>query len=88
MKIYTIGFTKTSAESFFTRLRKVSVKKGIDVRLHNNSQLAGFAKQDDLRYFLEALCRIEYAHFPVLAPTQELFTAYKKQKGAWSDFEK
>ena len=88
MKIFTIGFTKTSAESFFTRLQEAGVKKVIDVRLHNDSQLAGFAKKDDLRYFLDALCGIDYAHLPELAPTQEMFEAYKKQKGEWTDFEK
>jgi uncharacterized protein (DUF488 family) len=86
--IFTIGFTKSSAASFFTRLKEAGVKKVIDVRLHNDSQLAGFAKKDDLRYFLDALCGMEYVHLPELAPTQELFTAYKKQKGEWSDFEK
>lgn len=88
MKVFTIGFTKTSAESFFTRLQEAGVKKVIDVRLHNDSQLAAFAKRDDLRYFLDALCGIEYAHMPELAPTQDLFTTYKKQKGEWRDFEK
>lgn len=88
MKIFTIGFTKTPAESFFTRLQEAGVKKVIDVRLHNDSQLAGFAKKDDLRYFLQALGGIHYAHLPELAPTQELFEAYKKQKGEWSVFEK
>ena len=88
MKIFTIGFTKTSAESFFTRLKEAGVKKVIDIRLHNASQLAGFAKKDDLRYFLDALCRIEYSHLPELAPTQEIFEAYKKHKGEWTDFEK
>ena len=55
MKVFTIGFTKTSAESFFTRLQKAGVKKVVDVRLNNVSQLAGFAKKDDLRYFLRAI---------------------------------
>jgi uncharacterized protein (DUF488 family) len=88
MKIFTIGFTKTSAESFFTRLREAGVKKVIDVRLHNDSQLAGFAKKEDLRYFLDALCGIEYVHMTELAPTEEMFAAYKKQKGEWTVFEK
>lgn len=87
MKVFTIGFTKTSAESFFTRLQKAGVKKIIDVRLNNVSQLAGFAKRDDLRYFLKALCNIEYVHRPELAPTQEILDAYKKQKGQWKDYE-
>jgi uncharacterized protein (DUF488 family) len=88
MKVYTIGFTKTSAESFFTRLQKAGVKKLLDVRLNNVSQLAGFAKKDDLRYFLKAICGIEYAHRPELAPTQEMLDAYKKEGGQWADYEK
>ena len=88
MKIYTIGFTKTSAELFFTRLQKAGVNKVLDVRLNNVSQLAGFAKKNDLRYFLKAICGIEYTHRPELAPTQEILNAYKKEGGQWADYEK
>lgn len=88
MKVFTIGFTKTSAESFFLRLQKAGVKKVLDVRLNNVSQLAGFAKSDDLRYFLKALCGIEYTHLTELAPTKEMLDAYKKKKGQWTDYEK
>lgn len=88
MKVYTIGFTKTSAESFFTRLQKAGVKKVLDVRLNNVSQLAGFAKKNDLRYFLKAIYGIEYVHQPELAPTQALLDAYKKKGGQWADYEK
>ena len=69
MKIFTIGFTKKSAETFFTRLKNAGVKRLIDVRLNNVSQLAGFTKKDDLRYFTKALCNIDYFHLPELAPT-------------------
>jgi len=88
MKIYTIGFTKTSAESFFTRLRKAGVRKLVDVRLNNVSQLAAFAKKDDLAYFLRSICDIPYEHRPELAPTQEMLDVFKKQKGNWSDYER
>lgn len=88
MRVFTIGFTKSSAESFFTRLRQAGVKKVLDVRLNNVSQLAGFAKKDDLRYFLKAIGGIEYAHEPRLAPTQEMLDAYKKAGGDWFDYEK
>lgn len=60
----------------------------VDVRLNNVSQLAGFAKRDDLRYFLQEICDIEYVHEPLLAPTQEMLDRYKKSKGAWSDYER
>lgn len=88
MKLFTIGFTKTSAEGFFTRLQKAGVKRLVDVRLHNVSQLAGFAKRDDLRYFLKAICGIEYVHRPELAPTDDMLDEYKKQGGEWSLYEK
>lgn len=88
MKIFTIGFTKTSAESFFGRLQKAGVKKVLDVRLNNVSQLAGFAKRDDLRYFLRAIGGIDYAHEPKLAPTQEMLDSYKKDGGDWADYER
>jgi uncharacterized protein (DUF488 family) len=84
VKLFTIGFTKTSAEDFFSRLSKAHVKKLIDVRLNNVSQLAGFAKKDDLRYFTKAICGIGYEHLAELAPTQDILDDYKKSKGPWS----
>jgi uncharacterized protein (DUF488 family) len=88
MKIFTIGFTNKKAEKFFENLRKSGVKRVIDVRLNNVSQLAGFSKKDDLQYFLRAIADIDYVHVPDLAPTQELLDAYKKQKGDWSVYAK
>lgn len=87
MKVFTIGFTKKSAREFFTKLRNAQVKRLIDVRLNNVSQLAGFAKREDLRYFLDAICGISYFHIPELAPTQEMLTAYRKGGGDWSAYE-
>jgi uncharacterized protein (DUF488 family) len=87
MKIFTIGFTKKSAQTFFTRIQEAGVKRLVDVRLNNISQLAGFAKREDLRYFARAICDIDYVHVPDLAPTQDLLDAYKKQKGDWSLYE-
>ena len=88
MRIFTIGFTKKSAETFFTRLRNSGAKRLIDVRLNNVSQLAGFTKKDDLRYFTRAICDIEYVHLPLLAPTQDILDAYKKHKGDWNVYER
>ena len=88
VKLFTIGFTKKSAEVFFTKLSKAGVKRVIDIRLNNVSQLAGFAKRDDLRYFLRTICNIDYIHLPELAPTKEILEAYKKNKGDWSVYEK
>jgi uncharacterized protein (DUF488 family) len=83
MKLFTIGFTKTSAESFFSRLSKAHVHKIVDVRLNNVSQLSGFAKQNDLRYFAKSICGIGYEHVQALAPTQDILDEYKKSKGEW-----
>lgn len=87
MEIYTIGFTKHTAESFFEKLRGAQITRLVDVRLNNVSQLAGFAKRDDLRYFLQQICGAEYVHQPLLAPTKDLLDEYKKHNGRWSDYE-
>ena len=85
--IFTIGFTQTTAKGFFDRLLRSGVKKVIDVRLHNTSQLAGFAKADDLAYFLKVIGNIEYVHQPLLAPTDTMLKSYKKEKGDWATYE-
>ncbi len=78
MKIFTIGFTKKSAEQFFDNLQTAGVKRVVDVRLNNVSQLSGFAKKNDLAYFLKQICGMEYTHLPSLAPTKDILDAYKK----------
>jgi uncharacterized protein (DUF488 family) len=87
VQLSTIGFTQTTAEHFFNRLREANVKKIVDVRLHNTSQLAGFAKADDLAFFLRTIAGISYLHQPLLAPTDAMLKAYKKEKGDWSVYE-
>lgn len=86
MKLFTIGFTQKNAEDFFMRLKRVGVKKLVDVRLNNVSQLAGFAKKDDLRFFLKELCGADYLHMPELAPTKAILDDYKKSKGSWESY--
>jgi uncharacterized protein (DUF488 family) len=88
INVATIGFTKTSASNFFERLRRSNVKKVFDVRLHNTSQLSGFAKADDLSYFLRELCNAEYVHQPLLAPTDDMLKAFKRDKGDWSIYQR
>jgi len=88
IKLFTIGFTKKTAEQFFTLLCEKGVKRVVDIRLNNTSQLAGFAKKNDLEYFLRTICNIDYMHVPELAPDQEIMDMYKKNKGAWSVYEK
>ena len=88
IQLFTIGFTKKTAERFFTQLCERDIKRIVDIRLNNTSQLAGFAKKDDLAYFLRAICDIDYVHVPELAPDQDIFDSYKKKKGEWSDFER
>ena len=85
--LFTIGFTKKTAEKFFEKLKRAGVQKVVDVRLNNVSQLAGFTKRADLEYFLRELAGIDYVHVPELAPTKEMFDALKKKKGDWGEFE-
>ena len=87
MRLYTIGFTKSSAESFFSRLREAGVTRVVDVRISNTSQLAGFAKRDDLAFFLREIGGIAYEHRLELAPSEELFKAYRGG-GSWEELER
>ena len=88
IQLFTIGFTKKTAEYFFKQLCERDVKRIIDIRLNNVSQLAGFAKKDDLRYFLKTICHIDYMHIPELAPAKEILDEYRKNRGDWALFEK
>ena len=88
MEVYTIGFTQRTAASFFGALSGAGIRRLVDVRLNNSSQLAGFAKRDDLGFFLRELCGAEYIHEPLLAPTQEILDAVKKRKGSWESYER
>lgn len=87
MNLFTIGFTRKTAEEFFTRLKQSGARRVVDVRLHNSSQLAGFAKQADLAYFLKQICGMDYVHLPELAPTEDMLATFRKQKGDWSAYE-
>ena len=88
MRVYTIGFTKKSASEFFELLRESGAKRLVDVRLSNLSQLSGFAKKDDLEYFLNKICRMKYVHLPDLAPTKEMLDAYRKEHRSWESYER
>ncbi len=88
IKIYTIGFTKKNAEQFFGKLCSAGVKRLVDIRLNNSSQLAGFAKKDDLKYFLKKICNIEYVYVAQLAPTKEILDEYRKTKNSWPVYER
>jgi uncharacterized protein (DUF488 family) len=88
LEVYTIGFTQRTASSFFGALREAGIRRLLDIRLNNTSQLAGFAKRDDLAYFLRELCGAEYLHLPVLAPSQELLDGLKKRRGSWAEYER
>jgi uncharacterized protein (DUF488 family) len=87
MIIHTIGFTQKSAEKFFSSLIAAGVRRVIDTRLHSTSQLSGFAKRDDLRFFLERLGPIDYRYEPLLAPTERILDSYKKKLMSWREYE-
>ncbi|OWQ91772.1 DUF488 family protein [Sphingopyxis witflariensis] len=86
-RVTTIGFTKSTAERFFERILSAGVKTVVDVRLHNTSQLAGFAKAEDLSFFLRKIGNINYIHKPILAPTDDILKSFKKEKGDWKIYE-
>jgi uncharacterized protein (DUF488 family) len=86
MKLYTIGFTKKTAQRFFELLDQHQVECLVDIRLHPDGQLAGFTRQQDLRYFLTQLIHCDYRYLPQLAPTTELLRAYRSDKD-WEKYQ-
>ena len=86
MKIYTIGFAGKSAQDFFGLLNSSSAKHLLDVRVHNNSQLAGFTKKGNIEYFVERLTSLSYVEEPLLAPSEEIFKEYRGDKD-WENYE-
>jgi uncharacterized protein (DUF488 family) len=87
MNLYTIGFTKHSAEEFFETLESAGVNKLIDIRINKSSQLAGFAKGSDLPYFLKVSADIKYESIESLAPTKDLLKQYRSKEISWGIFE-
>lgn len=87
MNVYSIGFTQKKAETFFGLIKKNDIKTLVDVRLNNVSQLAGFAKKNDLIFFLRELCQVDYVHMPDLAPTKDILDPYKKGNMEWQEYE-
>lgn len=88
INIYTIGFTKRSAEDFFSSIKNRGIVSVIDTRINNTSQLSGFAKKDDLKYFLYEIDNVGYEHVPELAPTDDLLKSYRKKEIPWSVYER
>ena len=88
MKIFTIGFTKKTAEQFFSLLDRPDLKRVVDIRLNNNSQLAGFTKSADLHFFLEHIVGKEYVYLPQLAPSADMLSDYRNNKGDWAAYER
>lgn len=88
--VYTIGFTQKSAEEFFTTINEAGVERIIDIRRNNTSQLAGFTKMNDLRYFANVICNADYIHMPLLAPTKDMLNNYKADRSlaAWETYER
>jgi uncharacterized protein (DUF488 family) len=87
MKVYSIGFTKKTAAEFFTALRQAEIRRLLDVRLHNASQLAGFTKRENLPFFLNELCGADYLHEPLLTPAPDLLEGYRKKRISWQEYE-
>jgi uncharacterized protein (DUF488 family) len=85
MRLSTIGFTQKSAEQFFDLIRINSVDVLVDIRLHPDGQLAGFAKRGDLTFFLRRLANCDYRHMPSLAPSEEILKDYRNDRD-WSRY--
>src|SRR5690349_15480295 len=86
MQLYTIGFTQKSLRQFADLLRGAGVDGVVDIRLNNTSQLAGYAKRDDLAYILE-LIGIGYVEEKRLAPTADILDRYHRDHD-WPAYER
>ncbi len=86
MRIYTIGFTGKTARDFFEALQNIQARRLLDIRIHNNSQLAGFTKKGNIEYFLEKLTGLAYLEMPLLAPSAEMFKQYRADRD-WPTYE-
>jgi len=86
IKLFTIGFTEKSAEQFFDLLINAGVKKIIDTRINNVSQLAGYAKGRDLEYFAKKIGHLEYEHRIDYAPTKALLKRYRGKLITWPEY--
>ena len=87
VRVFTVGCAGKDAREFFTILKRVRVRKVVDVRLYNTSQLAGFSKRRDIEYFLQAIVGVGYVHQPIMAPTKRLLNDYKKGLVSWPQYE-
>lgn len=87
IELYTIGFTKKSAETFFDLLESGEVEKIVDTRVNNGSQLSGYAKGRDLQYFAKKVANMDYEHILDFAPTKELLARYRKKEMTWEEYE-
>ncbi len=87
IKLYTIGFTGKSAKIFFNLLQNNNIKRIIDTRINNVSQLAGFAKGTDLSFFAKEIGNMSYEHNLDFAPTKELLSKYRDKAMTWQEYE-
>ena len=86
MTLYTIGFTQKTAEQFFNLIKNNQIELLVDIRLNNKSQLAGFSKGEDLKYFLNEICNCKYEHCVEYAPAKDTLDRYKKGKIGWDEY--
>ena len=87
IQLFTIGYTHKSAELFFSIMDMNGIDNLIDVRLNNVSQLTGFTKMNDFKFFLKKISNVNYYHLPYLAPTKEILNAYRKKEIGWNEYE-
>ena len=80
-----MGYTQKSLQEFVTLLKKNKIEKLVDIRLKNKSQLAGFAKGEDLKFLLEDLLGVKYSYQPLLAPTEIILKKYRVDKN-WDEY--
>ena len=84
--IYTIGFTKKDAKTFFNLIKDNGISLVVDVRLNNTSQLAGFSKYPDIKYFLAKCSKCHYKSDKNFSPLESTLNDYKKKIISWDQY--
>ena len=84
--LYTIGFTKKTAEQFYNLIRNNGITTIIDVRLNNTSQLASFSKYPDIVFFLHEICNCKYISERFFSPEEKTLKDYKNNAITWEEY--
>ena len=81
-----MGLQGNRLRTFTYFLKSAGVEKIIDTRLNPASQLAGFAKGQDLKFIADKIAGIIYEHNSDFTPTKDLLFRYRGKQITWQQY--